>query len=345
MAKTRRDFLGAVSSAAAVGVIHTQTALASSSSPKRPLGIALVGLGSQTSSDLFDGLASSQRCKITSLVSGDFSKASTLANRYGISKRHLYNYDNFDQIANDPSIDIVYIAVPNAMHCEFAVRAAQAGKHVFCESPMAIGVDQCQSMIDACCQNARHLGVASSPLCRPLGCLGTIRSIQASNAFAIDRPKSWRLRRYLCGSGAMLQAGIDVLRTQRLWAESNPLWVIAQETKTDPMRYGQLEESVTWTLGFQNGTIAHGAASINYQGPCQLSVQGSIGSFNSEFPTSNHYWTRADQLENFASTILAAPLLPENRFNSLSPEQALEDMRLVEAISRSIQEQRQVQLS
>jgi len=352
MTNTRRNFLGAVSCAAAVGILETQTigvrsAKASESRPNpvRPLGVALVGLGAQSHLGLVENLAVSPWCKVTGLVSGDTDKANALARRTGIESRHLYRYDDFDRIADDASIDIVYVALPNAMHCEFALRAARAGKHVFCESPMAISSEQCRRMIDACKVNSRAMAVASSPLSRPLGCLGPIRSIEASNAISIEEPKSWRLSRDLCGGGAMLQAGIDVLRTQRLWAESEPQWVIAQETKTDTGRYADLDESVTWSLGFASGAVAHGAASLSYQGPCRLKVQGAIASLSTEFPASVQAWTRADQLENFASSILGTPVLPDNRFNSLSAEQALQDMLLVEAISRSIKEGRQVQLA
>lgn len=344
MANTRREFLGAISSAAALGVLHSQVGLASPPRPDRPLGVALVGLGTQSSRELVAQLATSPYCQIKGVVSGDSNKARAFARVSGISSENIYSYESFDKLSNDESIDILYIALPNAMHCEFAIRGARAGKHVLCESPMAVNSDECQRMIDACKQNTRNLGVASSPLCRPLGCLGQIRSIQASNAIAIDRPNSWRLNPNLCGGGALLQAGIDVVRTQRLWAESHPVWVVAQETKTDSTRFERLDESVTWTVGFANGAVASGAASLSYQGPCQLSVQGSIGNFDSEFPASAHHWTRASQLEHFASSILQTPIFPENRFNSLSPYQALEDMRLAEAILRSIQEQRQVQL-
>jgi predicted dehydrogenase len=142
----------------------------------------------------------------------------------------------------------------------------------------------------------------------------------------------------------LLQAGIDVLRTQRLWVASDPLWVIAQETKTDAQRFAQVDESVTWSLGFAQGTIAHGAVSLNHQGPGQLKVRGQIASLSSAFPSTNHYWTRADQLETFAESIQGKPVFPDNRFNPINADEALKDMLIAEAILRSIKERCQVHL-
>jgi len=346
MANSRRDFLSSISSATALGFLQAQTLSASElpSSLQKPLGVALVGLGNQSIQTLLADLDQSPWCRIAGLVSGDSDRAGAYASKLGLSSKQVYNYESFDKIASDDSIDLVYIALPNALHCEYAVRAAQSGKHVFCESPMAVNSNQCQTMIEACKRNSRALAVASSPLPKPLGCLGRIQSIEASNALSIDRPNSWRWSRELAGGGALLQSGIDVLRTQRIWANSEPVWVIAQETKTDVARFANLDESVTWSIGFANGAVAHGAVSLNYAGQGKLQVTGQTGSFACAFPSTNHYWTRADQLESFAASILKEDVLPANRFNSLGADEALQDMMLVEAILVSINHGRQVQL-
>ena len=83
------------------------------------------------------------------LVSGNRQKAGQVASRYGVETRNIYDYANFDQIANNPEVDIVYIILPNALHAEYTVRALKAGKHVFCEKPMAVTVEECETMIRA----------------------------------------------------------------------------------------------------------------------------------------------------------------------------------------------------
>jgi len=295
------------------------------------MGIAVVGLGTQSVRNvgpLFANplQANHPTCRISALVSGDASKAQAYAKAWSIDRSHVYDYDSFDRIAADEAIDIVYLAVPTGMHCELAVRAAKAGKHVFCESPMAIDSVECREMIDVFTRHSRRLAVASAPLARSTKCFGPIESIDAAQSFRIEQPNSWRLDRALTGGGAVFQAGFDVLRTCRLWAGSDPVWVIAQESKTDARRFAGI-----------------GAVSLNYQGQGHLRVQGQLASLSSEFPTQNQ-WSRADQLLAFAGSIQGKPVIPGNRFNPLDAHEALQDVVLAEAIFRSIQERRQVQL-
>jgi len=354
MANTRREFLSAVSTAAALSALHTQAgasvspAKLASASCAPAMGIALVGLGAQSLRNVGPLLANPllanhPACRISALVSGDASKAQAYAKAWSIDRSHVYDYDSFDRIVADEAIDIVYLAVPTGMHCELAVRAAKAGKHVFCESPMATDSVECREMIDAFARHSRRLAVASAPLARSSKCFGPIESIDVAQSLRIEQSNSWRLDRALSGGGAVFQAGIDVLRTSRLWAGSDPVWVIAQESKTDARRFAGIDESVTWTLGFDNGAIAHGAVSLNYQGQGHLRVQGQLASLSSEFPTQNQ-WSRADQLLAFAGSIQGKPVIPDNRFNPLDAHEALQDVVLAEAIFRSIQERRQVQL-
>ena len=66
-----------------------------------------------------------------------------------MSEKSIYNYENYDKLADNPDVDVVYIVLPNGMHAEYTVRAFKAGKHVLCEKPMANTVAECQQMIDA----------------------------------------------------------------------------------------------------------------------------------------------------------------------------------------------------
>src|SRR5690606_31254687 len=71
----------------------------------------------------------------------------------------VYSYSNFDQIADNPEIDIVYVVLPNALHKEFTIRAAKAGKHVICEKPMAVSVEEGVEMVKACKQAGKLLSI------------------------------------------------------------------------------------------------------------------------------------------------------------------------------------------
>src|ERR1700728_2984458 len=122
------------------------------SSSQKPVGYAAVGLG--TISDIFmRACAQSQTAKVTALVTGHpDTKGVKYGGMYGIPKASIYTYETFDRILENKDVDAVYVGLPNSMHCEYTVRAAQAGKHVFCEKPMAISSAECRKMIEACRQ-------------------------------------------------------------------------------------------------------------------------------------------------------------------------------------------------
>ncbi|HET6559194.1 MAG TPA: Gfo/Idh/MocA family oxidoreductase, partial [Prolixibacteraceae bacterium] len=136
----RRTFLTQVSAAALATGLSTLPFMASSnpSSQQKKLGMALVGLGYYSVDLLMPGLENTQYVKLAGLVTGTPEKAKKYGEKYNIPKENIYNYDNFDQIASNPAIDVVYIVLPNSMHKEFTIRAAKAGKHVICEKPMAL---------------------------------------------------------------------------------------------------------------------------------------------------------------------------------------------------------------
>ncbi|HUM66952.1 MAG TPA: Gfo/Idh/MocA family oxidoreductase, partial [Chitinophagaceae bacterium] len=100
-------------------------------------GIALVGLGKYSEEQLGPALLETRHCRLAGIVTGTSSKIPAWQTKYDIPDANVYTYDNFDSIKGNKEIDIVYIVLPNALHAEFAIRAARAGKHVICEKPMA----------------------------------------------------------------------------------------------------------------------------------------------------------------------------------------------------------------
>lgn len=102
-------------------------------------------------------LKASSTSAITALVSGSPEKARRLAAQYGVPVESIYSYEQFDRIRENASVDAVYIGLPNGMHAEYTIRAAQAGKHVLCEKPMAISVEESKAMTAACKRANRKL--------------------------------------------------------------------------------------------------------------------------------------------------------------------------------------------
>src|SRR5690349_5304611 len=133
MQLTRRDFsrLGALGIAA-----HLAPASLRAQASQKKIGYAVIGLG-RIADHFLSGTRSTTNSQITALVSGHRDKADRIAAQYNVPASSIYNYENFDQIAHNPSVDAVYVALPNSMHAEYTIRAAKAGKHVLCEKPMA----------------------------------------------------------------------------------------------------------------------------------------------------------------------------------------------------------------
>src|SRR4029079_2699721 len=112
---------------------------------KGKLGVALVGLGDYSTTQLAPALQQTKNCYLAGIVTGTPAKEKIWADRYNIPAKNIYNYQNFDNIASNPDIDIVYVVLPVSMHKEFTIRAAQAGKHVISDTPNAIQAKECEA--------------------------------------------------------------------------------------------------------------------------------------------------------------------------------------------------------
>src|SRR5215472_1159678 len=114
------------------------------------LGVALVGFGLYSEQRLAPALRETKHCYLASIVSGSIDKKNAWKKKYDLDDTNIYSYKDFDAIKNNDAIDIVYVVLPNSLHKEYVIRAAGAGKHVICEKPMAISVEECDEMIEAC---------------------------------------------------------------------------------------------------------------------------------------------------------------------------------------------------
>src|SRR6478736_5267674 len=126
---------------------------------KKKLGVALVGLGYYSTDLLAPALQLTERCYLAGIVTGSPAKAEKWKKQFNLADKNIYNYSDFDSVANNPDIDVIYVVLPPSMHAEYSIRAAKAGKHVWCEKPMAMTAGECQQMIDACNKNKVKLSI------------------------------------------------------------------------------------------------------------------------------------------------------------------------------------------
>ena len=203
----------------------------------KKLNIALCGLGRYTEI-LSRGLEISQHCRIAGIVTGTSGKADNWKKRYNIPQKNIYNYKNFDAIANNKDIDVVYVVLPNSMHKEYTIRAAKAGKHVIVEKPMATSVSDCQQMIEACKKAGVQLAIGYRLHTEPyhleikrLGqekVFGQVRLIEASLGYKSGDPSEWRLKKAFSGGGPLMDIGIYCVQSSRYTLGEEPAYVTAQ---------------------------------------------------------------------------------------------------------------------
>jgi predicted dehydrogenase len=253
----------------------------------KPLGYAVVGIGAIAIGQVMPALAETKLSRLAGLVSGHPEKARHFARIYSVSEKNIYNYESYDQIASNPDIDVVYIALPNSMHPEYTIRGAQAGKHVLSEKPMCASVKDAEDMIATCRQAKRRLmiayrlryesnNVASIQLCRDKQ-LGALKMIDAEFGFVIGDPKQWRLNKQLAGGGSLMDIGIYCLQAARSLAGEEPVSVYAQTWSSDPVKFAQVEENIAFMLKFPGGVLASCYSSYGEDGVDRYRAAGPGG--------------------------------------------------------------------
>jgi glucose-fructose oxidoreductase len=289
-AVSRRDFLRLVAagSAALAGGLTSRT-LAEVAGPRngRKLGVALVGLGNYSTNQLRPALLQTKLCRLTGMVSGRPEVAARWARELGLPASSVYNYDNFDRIADNPDIDIVYVVTPPALHADTVVRAAKAGKHVICEKPLATTVADCDTMI-AACRAARvkfsvgyrlHFDPYHLEMMRLAHTqeLGIFKGMAGEHSFRL-RKRIWRINKKLAGGGPMMDMGIYVVHGAIMAQDgATPVAVTAyEEPKEDPELFNEVEESMRFTMEFANGAQMDGSSSFD-RGQDRLWLHGTKG--------------------------------------------------------------------
>ena len=256
--------------------------------PSQRVGFAIVGLGRLSVEELLPAFAETRLARPVALVSGDRAKAITLAGRYGIDEKSVYDYAGFDRIADNPAIQVVYVVLPNSMHAEYTVRAARAGKHVLCEKPMANTVAEARQMIDACRAASRKLMIAYRSQYEPMdreivkwvkeGRLGTLREFTAMNGQNQGDPAQWRLKRALAGGGSLPDVGVYCLNAARFMSGEEPIEVMGHVFSTPgDARFREVEETAHFTLRFPSGLVAQCGTSYSTHESKFLRLSGSLG--------------------------------------------------------------------
>ena len=264
MHSSRRQFLSTFATATAAFTFAPRLLAADEPKPRK-LGLALCGLGNYSNGELAPALLETAHVKLVAAITGTRAKGEKLADSHGFAKTSVYGYDEWDKIAANKDIDIVYVVTPPGIHAQNVIAAFGAGKHVICEKPMAISAAECDVMIAAGKKAGKRLAIG----------------------YRLRRT-SWRIEKKLAGGGALTDMGIYSVHACCMAADANPISVIAKELpKTQPELFTEVEQALEFRLEFANGAVADVWSGYDAN-RAELYAEGAKGWFKGERPTFSY---------------------------------------------------------
>ncbi len=343
---------------------------------KTRVRFAVVGLGYFAQAAVLPAFRHAQKnSELTALFSGSAAKREALAKRYGV--RHALDYSRYDEFLASGAVDAVYIALPNSLHRDFAVRAAAKGVHVLCEKPMALTEEDCEAMILAAAEhhvqlmvayrlhfeeaNLRAIELAES------GRLGQPRFLQASFSYQA-RPGNIRLVREL-GGGPLYDLGVYCINAARYLFRSEPTlaWAFfsgpsqpaaSSGTLAGNHRFAEVEEQVAAGLCFPDGCLAQFVCSFGAADTSSYTLVGTHGvlrvdpafdfigerswTLTIDGRTSHRTFKKRDQIA--PELIRFSECVLDNRVPEASGLEGLADVRVIRALQRSAETGQAVRL-
>ena len=244
----------------------------------------VIGLGHFAQAAVLPALAKLRGSELAAICSSDPEKLRALGGRYGVTRR--VDYDQYDALLRSNEIDAVYIALPNSLHADFAVRAADAGVHVLCEKPMAVNERDAQRMIDS----ARRRGVKLMIAYRLHFEAATLAAVETVQSGAIGVPRGFdstftqqvapgntRLRADL-GGGPLYDLGVYCINAARNLFRAEPSEVCALDaSRGEDARFGEVPEQISALLRFPGDRLARFTAGFGGAHVSRYEVVGSEG--------------------------------------------------------------------
>lgn len=328
--------------------------LFSNNDKKNKLGVALVGLGSYSKNALGPALTETKLCKLSAVVTGSIEKHDYWKKQYGLKDSQIYNYENFNSIAENDEIDIVYIVLPNNMHKEFSIKALECGKHVICEKPMAMNAMEAEEMIKVSKKVKKDLFIGYRLHYDPyhLECIkycknetfGKLNVVLAEFGYGISNNNHWKLKKSY-GGGALMDVGIYAIQAARYCTGEEPISLSAKEYKTNSKKFNEVDDTIVWQMEFSNGKVANCATSFSAsmnnlhlgfeKGFAKLhpaytwrKVSGYTSKKQLTFPMINQQAHHMDGIANY--------LINKIPHNNVGGEEGLRDMIIIDKIFESI---------
>jgi len=315
---------------------------------------AVLGLGHIAQVAVIPAFTHARRnSKLVSIVSGDRTKRREIATRYRV--QHAFGYDEYDECLS--RVDAVYIALPNSMHAEYAIRAARAGVHVLCEKPMAVTVDEWREMIAAARKaqvklmvayrlHFEAVNLAAIDIARR-GDLGDLKFFNSSFSMKVRRGDIRTKRAY--GGGTLYDIGVYCINAARNLFRAEPTEVSAVSINSGVAALAEIDETTAATLRFGNDHVATFITSFNAADVGAFRIVGTKGELHAdpayEYAEGLEFTLTVDgkttrkktgKRYQFAPELLYfSDCILEDRSPEPSGEEGLQDVRIVQALYES----------
>ncbi len=323
---------------------------------------AVVGLGHIAQAAVLPAFENAENCRLAALITDDGEKGRKLAKLYGVE--HVVQYDSYDAFLASGEVDAVYIALPNTMHCDYAVRAARAGVHVLCEKPMAVTEDECKQMITAAERHGVKLMIAyrlhfeeanlSAVELAQSGGLGDVRMFSSNFTLPVEGGNI-RVRPEM-GGGTLYDIGIYCINAARYLFRDEPIEVTAASFNGGAPKLEGVDEATSAILRFPGDRVASFTSSFGVAAAESYRLFGTKGDLRIEpcysyagerkwFHTVDGKTTERtfQAVDQFAPLLIElANCIREDRTPEPSGREGLADVRVIEAIYRSAIERRPV---
>lgn len=234
-------------------------------------------------------IRNSQQSELLAVASRNEQKVKRYAAEWDIPRA----YGSYEQLIQDPDVDVVYISLPNSMHADWSIRCADSGKHVFCEKPLAISPDEVDRMSDAANRNGVIIQEAAmmrfhqqtSDVKRMLaeGVIGDVRLLRSVFSFYLTKDQDIRLDPDV-GGGALWDLGSYQVSLSRTLFQAEPVEVSGWQKVNDK----GVDRTFAGQMRFESGAISQFYCSNESAPAWDADLIGSTGLMHLDLPYQNH---------------------------------------------------------
>jgi predicted dehydrogenase len=257
--------------------------------PGRRIRWGILGYARIARECIIPAILRSENSEFHAIASGNRSNLDECRSRFQPAK----SFDRYEELFRDPDVEAVYIPLPNSLHCEWTIRAAEHGKHVLCEKPLALDAAEARRMADACSAHGVILMEAFmyryTERTRTVldvirsGVLGDIRFIQSTFRFLLSNPSSIRLKPEL-GGGSLYDVGCYPLNFSGMIADElvragslSPDHAVPDHVTAECVRAGGVDMIFSALLHYPSGLIASLNSGFNAQKRIFSEIAGTKG--------------------------------------------------------------------